>query len=190
MCSGKAMGTKGSELSTGAVLPRVVIVNGLPGSGKSTTARAIAERLERSVVLEGDYLQHHMTIRGLVGPAEEPADEANRQLLLRWRNLACLASNFIAEGFTVVIDSLCIPALWDELRRSLGDEPIGYVHLCPSDEVRLARDSARGAASVGQRYDFIEHEFEAFAESGPWIDSSELDVDQTADIALRHLRDR
>jgi len=40
----------------------------------------------RSACIEGDLVQHHFTIKGLVGPYQLPAEESQRQLALRWNN--------------------------------------------------------------------------------------------------------
>jgi adenylate kinase family enzyme len=80
---------------------RVILIIGVPGAGKSTVARALATHFDRSACLEGDLVQHHFTVSGLVGPDEASAEEAHRQLRLRWRNCAALADNFADEDSTV-----------------------------------------------------------------------------------------
>lgn len=47
---------------------------------------------------------NEMIVNGRVGPVTEPADEAERQLLLGVRNICSLASNFSAAGFYPVVD--------------------------------------------------------------------------------------
>lgn len=167
----------------------IILVNGLPGAGKSTVARELARRLERSAVLEGDYLQHHMTVSGIVGPGDEPAEEADRQLALRWRNLAALACNFFDEGFTVVVDSLVIPSLLADFRGATAPRPLAYVHLEPDRAVRLERDAARGYKRIGDRYDYIAAEFEPLRGLGTWIDSTQQTPAQTVDAILAALLD-
>ncbi|WP_052465913.1 AAA family ATPase [Mobilicoccus massiliensis] len=164
-------------------LPLIVLVNGLPGSGKTTVAAGLAARLSRAAVVEGDHLQHGMTVSGCVGPGEEPADESWTQLDLRWRNIAALATNFYDAGFSVVVDSLVIPSLLHDLRSALGTRPLAYVHLDPARSVGLARDAARGTKRIGDRFDWVAAEFEPLRELGVWIDSTEQSPRQTVDAA-------
>jgi adenylate kinase family enzyme len=61
------------------------LITGIPGAGKTTVAWLLAERLERSVVIEGDLLQGWIA-SGRVWPGQEPAAEASRQIHLNMRN--------------------------------------------------------------------------------------------------------
>lgn len=157
----------------------IVVIGGLPGSGKSTVARGLARRLERSAVVEGDYLQHHMTVRGLVGPGDEPSAEAERQLDLRWKNLAAVAANFHDEGFTTIVDSLVIPRLLAGFRAAVAPRLVAYVHLDPDRATGLDRDAGRGAKRIGDRYDYVAAEFGPLREAGPWIDSTHQTPEET-----------
>lgn len=170
--------------------PVLIVVNGLPGSGKSTVARGIAGRLARAAVVEGDFLQHEMTVTGLVGPGEEPAAESDRQLDLRWRNIASLARNFTDEGFSVVVDSLTIPSLLDGLRAATAPLPLGYVHLEPDRAVGLRRDEERGTKRIGDQFDYVAAWMEPLRGLGTWIDSSSQTVDETVDAAVAGLREQ
>lgn len=156
-------------------------------------AAALGRRFDRAAVVEGDRLQNDLIVSGGVDVGDEPLDEGWRQLSWRWANIAALAANLHDAGFTVVVDSLTIPSLWEGLRRATGDRPLDYVHLDPSHEVRRARDMARRTRAIGDRYDSIATEFEPFRGMGVWIDSTTLDVDATVvaahDAVVRGLAD-
>jgi adenylate kinase family enzyme len=72
----------------------VLVISGLPGAGKSTTARLVASRLDRGVHIEADQLQR-MIVAGGVWPdgSEVISEEASAQLALRLHN-ACLPTTW------------------------------------------------------------------------------------------------
>lgn len=166
---------------------RVACINGLPGAGKSTVARGVASRCERGVWLEGDHLQHVFTVSGCVDPGAG-TDESVRQLHLRWDNLAALTRNFTAEGFTVMVDSLLIPSLWERFTTAIAPVRPAYLHLDPAPGVRHARDLARGHKTIGDTYDYIAAEFAPLRGLGTWIDSSEQSAEETIEQAWQALQ--
>ena len=83
--------------------PLAIVVTGIPGAGKTTVARLLAQRFALAAHIEADQLQQ-MIVAGGLWPDEEPRDEAYRQLALRARNGALLAASFVGAGFTAVLD--------------------------------------------------------------------------------------
>ncbi len=75
----------------------VILVTGVPGSGKTTVARLLTQRFPLAAHLEGDSIQS-LIVSGGLHPDREPHDEAMRQLRLRTRNVSLLADSFAANG--------------------------------------------------------------------------------------------
>ncbi|RZU13599.1 hypothetical protein EV645_4446 [Kribbella rubisoli] len=69
------------------------LVTGMPGAGKSTVTRLVAEQLPRSARLGGDEF-NQLIVNGFVWALAEPADEAARQVELLHRNLCAPADRF------------------------------------------------------------------------------------------------
>jgi adenylate kinase family enzyme len=129
------------------VIEGVFIISGIPGAGKTTIARRLAERLGNGVHIESDLLQEWIRSGGL-WPQEEPAAEADRQLRLRTRNVCLLADSYHDAGFTPVIDDVVIGARLQDFLRAVKARPVRLVLLAPSIDVVQARPRSRLQAGL------------------------------------------
>jgi predicted kinase len=165
----------------------VLFISGIPGAGKSTVARIIAERLPRSVHIESDAI-HNLVIGGRKAPHEEPRDEAERQLRLRERNVAGLIDNFAAEGFVVVVDDVIVYRVrLDRYLDVTRTRPVYMAILAPSLETALARDLARSEKTVGHQSHLDAVVRDQMHGIGFWIDSAAMTAEQTADEVLKNV---
>ena len=116
--------------------PAIIVVSGVQGAGKSTVARALAERFSRAVHIEADTLQR-MIVSG--GEWTTEPGEAARQLRLRLRNACLLARSFFDAGFTAVVDDLILGERFDYLRADLAGLRFRLVGLAPEWAVAIGR---------------------------------------------------
>lgn len=166
--------------------PRVVLVVGVPGAGKTTVARALAERFDRAACIEGDLVQHHFTVSGLVGPGGEPADEAERQLRLRWTNCAALAANFWAAGFTAIVEHAASRRYWiEQFVAETAPAPLSLIVLAPDAATTVRRDRERRTKQVAHLFAHMDAELrQDLTGVGWWLDTSGLTVEESVDAVL------
>ena len=159
----------------------IIVVSGLPGAGKSTVARRLAERHPRAAHIEADTLQR-MIVSGAEWPAADAAlnPEAARQLRLRVTNACLLARSYATAGFVAIIDDIFVGERVANLREDLAGAPFRFVMLNPSLDVlhernvqRTKRDAFEQASAL---YDALQTQTEHF---GIWIDSSTQTPAQT-----------
>jgi gluconate kinase len=172
----------------------VWLITGIPGAGKTTAARLLAERLERAVVIEGDLLQGWI-VSGNVWPGQEPATESARQIHLNMRNQCLLAQSYAAAGFTPIIDYVIVSqADLREYRQQLPGLAVHLVVLHPGKSVVIARESAREKSqrhkqkhglTIGEHFAHLEAPLvEQLTGIGFWIDSAALPPAATVDLIL------
>jgi hypothetical protein len=85
----------------GRVNHKTVLIRGVQAAGKSTVAQLLAERLPRSVHVEGDVFRR-MVVNGRVDMTPDLPAEAIRQLRLRYQFMASTCDTYVRAGFTVV----------------------------------------------------------------------------------------
>lgn len=169
-----------------------LLVTGAPGAGKTTVTRLVAATLSRSALLRGDDVSR-LVVSGHVWALGEPADEAARQTRLCNDNLVTLATNFVAAGFTPVIDWV-VPdrAQLDVFIGGLGgwgDQGLRLVVLDPGGESCRSRNEQRDPE---EQFFLDGHEAltatmrDGFGDLGWWFDTSALTPEETAEQVVAH----
>ena len=161
--------------------PRLIILTGVPGSGKTSVAKVLASMYPRSAHVEADVIRE--AIRGgRVNPGSPGEGEADRQLNLVMRMTSAVANELFAEGFTVIVDDVVVTrGRLDDYRAALHGSPLHYVLLAPPRAVVLERDHGRPDKEVAEQYlwlyDLMERECLGL---GLDLDTSEWDAEETA----------
>ncbi|EEP70190.1 phosphotransferase [Micromonospora sp. ATCC 39149] len=156
------------------------MITGVPGAGKSTTARALARSAARGVHVEGDALQR-LIVAGSRPPQPEYDEEAERQILLNVRNQCLLARSFLAADYLVALDYVVTSR--QRLRHYLEllhPAPLGFVMLRPDLAVAALRDERRPHKTVLHGWLHLAEEMAGeLTGVGLWLDNGDLSVDET-----------
>jgi predicted kinase len=169
--------------------PRIYLVTGIPGAGKTTVARALAARFDMGVHIEADLLQRMIVSGGEWPIPPGPSGEALRQIKLRYHHGAVLARSFHNAGFTVAIDDVVLGEMAGVYRAYLEGVATYLIVLAPRIDVVAERDAGRDK-NVFDVWGYLDAVLrETMADVGAWIDTSEMTVEETVDEVLRRVPD-
>jgi cytidylate kinase len=165
----------------------MVLVTGVPASGKSTVSAALARRFPRGVHVRGDAFRR-MVVAGREEMTANPSEEAWRQLRLRYRLGASTADAYFEAGFSVVVQDVVVGAVLGEYVEAIRSRPLVVVVLAPSVDAIAQREAGRDKVAYRAEMDGIAAMDASLRTDTPrlglWLDTSDLTVDQTVDAIV------
>lgn len=160
----------------------ICLITGPAGSGKSSTSKALAEKFERSAVIEVDILRH-MIKGGYVRPWPH-TKEVDLQLSLCVKNACDMATNLLEKGFSVFIDDVVGRKLLEQYSNFFKDKNFKAFLLMPSLEALLRRFDDRGDdKELRERTVELHKRFSEKKDGLNWqiINSSDQTLEETVD---------
>ncbi|GAA4232020.1 AAA family ATPase [Actinomadura meridiana] len=165
---------------------QVIILTGPPGSGKSTVAQLLADRLSPSVHLHSDDFWGYVK-QGYLAPYLPEAHQQNQVVL---RVLVSAVFGYAEGGYQVICDGIVGPWFLDLFRVAAQerDVPLNYVVLRPDQRTTLERATARTGDALTDP-DPIGSMYAQFTDLGTYephvLDSTNLTATATTDLVLQ-----
>lgn len=165
------------ELPDPVIKPSLVVVSGLPGTGKSYFCRRLAERTPVAI-LESDVL------RKLLFPSPTYVSEENMCL---FRAMHKLVLELLREGITLVLDATNLGEYHREYLYHIAEQTgarLIVVQVCAPPE--LVHQRLRGRASGNDPLNNSDADWEVYTKMRPTADvirRNHFKVDTSRDIA-------
>ncbi|HET6918406.1 MAG TPA: AAA family ATPase [Jiangellaceae bacterium] len=161
-----------------------VVITGTPGVGKSTICRALAQRLPIAAHVEADTL-HRFLVSGGQWPSAA-TDTAIDQLILRTRNAATVATNFVTAGIPAFLDDVISKPQQVALLAELLPHA-RIVVLTATEDVVLRRDNMRTKHTAANYIGVANEIADAVGTAAKWVDTTQLTAEQTITTVLDSL---
>lgn len=116
---------------------KLYLITGPAGVGKSTISKMLANKIEKSALIEGDDL-YNIVKNGYISPWKD-----GNKLDLMWDNILYLINNFLKEGFNVVFNYIINETKLEMLKNKFKEYDIKFVVLLVDEETLLKRDKER-----------------------------------------------
>lgn len=160
---------------------KLYLITGPAGVGKSTISKSLAERLNKSVLIEGDDI-YHMVVSSYV-----PAWKPGNHLELFWKNVISLIKNSLENDYDVVFNYIINKDDYLVLNNEFKNYNVIFKVLIVDEEELLRRDKLRAKENrMNERClillrQFIKQDFnDEFI-----IDSSNLSIEQTVERIIK-----
>ena len=116
---------------------KLFLITGPAGVGKSTISKLLSEKLDRSVLIEGDDIYH------MVKSSYVAAWKPGNHLKFFWQNVISLINNSLNNGYDVVFNYIITKNDYEMLKSKFKNTNIIFKVLFVSEEELLRRDSLR-----------------------------------------------
>ena len=118
-------------------MPKLYIITGPAGVGKSTISRKIAESKNKSALIEGDDIYHQV-----VGGYVQAWKEGNH-LEVFWKVCIETIKTYLENGYDVIFNYIVNPTNLIQLQEQFKEYDIKFIVLLVDEKTLLLRDKER-----------------------------------------------
>lgn len=164
---------------------RRVLITGVPGVGKSTVCRLVAEGLPRSTAIDADVVRESI-VGGFVQPDMEFGEEFVEQVRLQREIVNSWVDRMVDAGYHTVIDDAPIPPpphFQRHYASLIGDPSSVLVVLTASKESLRSRLHARGGPFdewALANLDELDRSAQGFSEGDTWSEWTVIDTSDSS----------
>ena len=172
---------------------RIIVITGAPGTGKTTTASAVAKEsdLEKSMHMHTDDFYHYLS-KGAIPPH---LPESNEQNLIVIEAFLEAAKRYARGGYDVIVDCIIGPWFlkpWQSLVREHYE--VHYIILRASKEETLKRAVERSKLDRKTNIELVETMWEQFCNLGIYesnvIDTTTYSIQETVSAVQEKIASR
>ena len=174
-------------------MKEIWLISGIPASGKTTTSKKLAERLNKTVYISADDFRSQITTQ--VFPHVNTQEEVKEQSEMIIRKQCNLAKSNLEKGITPICDEVVGKEELSLYKNCLESCDLLLVTLNPPFHVVVERDKER---SEEEKFDtesnplpnpkkWWEHLKELIltvSDDGLWVDNSKMNIEETVTYIL------
>ena len=156
------------------------LITGPAGVGKSTISKELANKLPKSVLIEGDTI-YNFFVSDHISPWLP-----NAPLDLFWSNVIYLIKSYLDNGYNVIFNYIITPEDYKMITTAISDYPIIFKVLLTNEATIIKRDKERPLdcqmheRSLILLKKFLEYNYP----KSNLIDTSNLSIEETVDKIL------
>lgn len=165
-------------------MAKLYIITGPAGVGKSTISRKIAEAKEKSALIEGDEIYHHV-----VGGYVQAWKEGNH-LDVFWKVCMRTIKTYLEEGYDVIFNYIISPKELEKMQEEFKNYDTKFVVLLVDEKNLLLRDKERPEdCQMKERCSILLNSFKNKNYNKQNIlDTSKITVEETVEIIEKENR--
>ena len=172
---------------------RIIVITGAPGTGKTTTASAVAKEsdLEKSVHMHTDDFYHYLS-KGAIPPH---LPESNEQNLIVIEAFLEAAKRYARGGYDVIVDGIVGPWFLTPWKEAIQEGyEIHYIILRADKEETMKRAIERTKLSKDTNIELVETMWKQFVNLGDYepfvINTTDCSIEKAVSIIKEHIKER